>query len=190
MTLYLKRFNQADAEAEYDFFQSMPELNGFEVPYKNYSFDEFITKAIDEREESSNGINLKEGHVPDTYFFLWDDEQLVGLFKIRHRLNDFLRRGPGHIGYGILPQFQGKGYATLGLALALKKADKILPANETEIYLSCSKNNPASLKVMQKNGGRIESESDHEYHVRISRRDIPHGDLSFTHTSKNTLNSI
>ncbi|APT18725.1 MULTISPECIES: GNAT family N-acetyltransferase [Amylolactobacillus] len=172
MTVYLKRLNQADAAVEYEFFQKMPEINGFEVPYQNISFAEFLTNAIDEREDSSNGLNLPDGHVPDTYFFLWDNDKIVGLFKIRHYLNDFLRQGPGHIGYGILPEFQGRGYGTAGLKLALRKADKILPSNEPEIFLACAKTNLASLQVMKKNGGHVRHENEHEYFVRVLRKAI------------------
>lgn len=45
---------------------------------------------------------MPEGHVPDTVYVLEDDsEGYVGIVKLRHRLNDALRQGAGHIGYGI-----------------------------------------------------------------------------------------
>ena len=69
-----------------------------------------------------------------------DDGDYVGLVNLRHRLNDALRQGAGHIGYGIRKEYRGRGYATAALALALKEAWKVVP--EEEIYLSVHKDNP------------------------------------------------
>ena len=118
--LYLKELNVESSKQEYEFFKHMPSEHGFENEYENISYHDFITHSIKERLDASKGINLKPGFVPDTYYFLWNDNEIVGLFKIRHYLNDFLRTGPGHIGYGILPKYRNKGYASKGLALALE----------------------------------------------------------------------
>ena len=40
---------------------------------------------------------------------------------------------------------------------------------EDEFYLRVNRDNPASLKVMQKNGGRIVKEDDGHYYVRIKK---------------------
>lgn len=96
---------------------------------------------------------------------MWEDQEIVGLFKIRHYLNDFLANGPGHIGYAILPKYRGRGYATKGLALAIKECKKIIP--EDEIYLSVHKDNPSSLKVQEKNGAYIVGETEKEFLTRI-----------------------
>lgn len=37
------------------------------------------------------GKNLPSGYVPATTYILWSDEGPVGVFKLRHYLNDFLR---------------------------------------------------------------------------------------------------
>ncbi|WP_225048009.1 GNAT family N-acetyltransferase [Lacticaseibacillus kribbianus] len=169
MTLTLKAMNRADRRAEYDFFQQMPEQNGFEVPYRGLPYAEFVATALPARLAAAAGRDLLAGHVPDTYFFLWDDAQLVGLFKVRHHLNAHLRAGGGHIGYGILPQYRGHGYATRGLALALTECRRLMPADESEIYLSCLRTNAASLAAMLANGGRVVATDDQEHYVRIAR---------------------
>lgn len=169
MTLELRALNRQDAAAEYRFFQTMPEENGFEVPYQGMAFQEFVETAIPERQLSAQGLGPAIGRVPDTYFFLWDQGQLIGLFKVRHRLNDRLRRGAGHIGYGILPPFRGQGYGTRGLALAIKACARLMPAAEPEIYLSCARTNLASLQVMLNNGGRVVNRDEKENYVRIPR---------------------
>ena len=106
--------------------------------------------------------------MPDTVYVLEnDDGDYVGLVNLRHRLNDALRQGAGHIGYGIRKEYRGRGYATAALALALKEAWKIVP--EEEIYLSVHKDNPASLKVQLRNGARVDHEDGVEYYTRIPR---------------------
>ncbi len=168
--LYLKVLNLEEAEKEYRFFQEIESENGFENQYNGISYEEFVKEVIPARLQAAKGINLQEGYVADTYFLLWDDEQIVGLFKVRHELNDFLRNGPGHIGYGIHPAYRRMGYASRGLALALNEAKKLLPKEEKEVYLSCHLDNPASLKVQLNNGAYIHHQDEREYYTRIKIR--------------------
>lgn len=81
------------------------------------------------------------------------------------RLTDFLRNGPGHIGYGIAREYRGHGYATAGLKLTLAKAREL---GIEEAYLSVHKTNPASLAVQQHCGARIDHEDKTEYYTRIA----------------------
>ncbi len=57
--------------------------------------------------------NPQDGHVPDSTFFLLDDERniLLGAVNICHYLNDYLLQYGGHIGDGIRPSERKKGYA-------------------------------------------------------------------------------
>ena len=164
--LYLKKVNFEDIDEEYRAIKSISEKeNGFENKYYNVTKEEFISQVIPILLKNSVGLELPDGNVSDTYFFLWDDNKIVGLFKIRHYLNDFLRKGAGHIGYGILPKYRGKGYAKQGLLLAIEKCKEII--KEDEIYLSVYKNNPASLRVQLDCGAFIVGETDEEYLTRI-----------------------
>ena len=54
---------------------------------------------------------------------------------------------------------------TEGLRLTLEEAHSIVP--EEEIYLRVNLDNPASLHVMLNNGGRIVSQDEAHYFVRI-----------------------
>ena len=56
-------------------------------------------------------------------------------------------------------------YGTEGLRLTLEEARHIVP--EEEFYLRVNRDNPASLRVMMKNGGRIAAEDEAKYYVRI-----------------------
>ena len=157
---------EADEERDYDLQKSFaPNENGFvngAYGLSRQAFSEFVQL----RKRNSQGLDLPEGHVPDTVYVLEDDsEGYVGIVKLRHRLNDALRQGAGHIGYGIRKEYRGRGYATAALSLALDEARKIVP--EDEIYLSVRKDNPASLKVQLRNGARVDHESGEEYFTRI-----------------------
>ena len=164
--LYLKAVNWEDIEQEYLFTTEQPaDENGFTNKYEGVSREEFEKVVLPRLINNSKGIDLPEGHVPGTEFFLWDDDEIVGLFRIRHELNEFLREGAGHIGYGIKKEHRGKGYATKGLALTIEKAREII--KEDEIYMSVHKDNPASLQVQKKNGAYIHHEDDKEYYTRV-----------------------
>ncbi len=163
--LYLKELNLEDAAEEYACLQELPGENGFYNPCCGLDYEEFVSTAIPRYFETSKGVGLKPGYVPDTWYLLWDDDRAVGLFKLRHYLNDSLRNGGGHIGYGIRKGYRGRGYGTRGLALTIEKARAVIP--EDEIYMSVNKDNPASLKVMLNNGATIHHEDEQEYYTRI-----------------------
>lgn len=167
--LLLKKINYEDIDKEYEAIIKIPHNeNGFENKYYNVSKEEFKDEILPKLLKNSEGIDLPEGYVPDTYFFLWNNQEIVGLFKIRHYLNDFLKKGPGHIGYTILENYRGNGYATEGLKLAIEECKKII--KEDEIYLSSHKNNPLSLKVQIKCGAYLYGENENEYLTRIKLR--------------------
>lgn len=166
MSIYLKKVNYEDLDKEYEAIISIPEdENGLVNKYYNVSKDEFKNRVIPELLNHADGIDLVPGHVPDTYFFLWDDEEIVGLFKIRHYLTEALINGAGHIGYAIIKKYRGKGYATAGLNSAIEICKNLI--KEDEIYLSSHKDNPASLKVQIKCGAYLIGENDEEYFTRI-----------------------
>jgi len=165
--LTLKKINLDDSDKIYNFLQELPSENGFENQYFGMGKADFLNLGIPERLNSEKGINLKDGYVPDTYFFLMEDQTIIGLFKVRHYLNDFLRAGAGHIGYAIHPKFRKCGYATEGLRLAILELKKIMVPEETEIYLSCNIDNIGSLKVQLNNNAYIHHQDEHEYYTRI-----------------------
>ena len=167
--IYLKEANLEDALREYEFMSTLPNgENGFENSYFGISKEEFLNTSIHKIINDSKGIDLKEGYVPQTYYFLWDDDQIVGVFKIRHYLTDALIKGAGHMGYAIGLNFRGKGYASKGIKLAIEKAKDLI--REDEIYTSVHLDNIASLKAQEKNGAYIESQDEEGYHTRIKIR--------------------
>lgn len=166
--LKLKEANFDDIEKEWQFVRDMPEdENGLTNDWPGILREDFEKVALPDMIRFSKGIDLPIGYVPETFLFLWDDDEIVGQFRLRQCLNDALREGAGHIGYGIGKKFRGKGYGTKGLALTLEYGRSIIP--EDEFYLRVNKDNPASLKVMLNNGGRIVAENEEKYFVRIKK---------------------
>ena len=164
--IYLKETNFEDRKEEYLFIKRLPEdENGFLNPYYYESKDSFYKVIIPRLINYSYGINLPPLKVPETYFFLWDDNKIVGLFKIRHYLNDNLKVSGGNLSYGILKEYRNKGYATTGLKLAIQKCREII--REDDIHMSLHKNNYYSLKVMLNCGAYVYSETENEYLTKI-----------------------
>ena len=165
--LYLKEANLQDAQKEWEFVRKMPEdENGLCNSWHDISEQDFMDTALPRMLTYAKGENLPEGHVPETFYFLWEGETIVGQYRIRHYLCESLRTGAGHIGCFIAKPYRGKGYGTEGLHLTIEKAHEIVP--EEEIFLRVNRDNPASLRVMQKNGGRIVGEDADKYYVRIA----------------------
>ena len=98
-----------------------------------------------------------DGKVPDSVFFLLDDERnrLLGAVNIRHYLNEYLLREGGHIGDGIRPTERRKGYATEMIRLALVECKKL---GIDKVLMTCDKENIGSAKSIIKNGGVLENE--------------------------------
>jgi len=104
------------------------------------------------------GLNLPDGWVPcSTFWLVSDEEVLLGEVRIRHRLTPALEDYGGHIGYMVRPDWRGKGHATRMLALALEKA-RVLKLRR--VLVTCDRGNAASARVVLKNGGNLASESD------------------------------
>lgn len=165
--LTLKPCNVQDAVKEYQFVRAIPvDENGFTNTWHDVSYEDFCEKAIVQMMDWAEGKNLPDGFVPETFLFLWDGEEIVGQFRVRHHLCESLRKGGGHIGYYIGKEYRGKGYATEGLRLTLEYARNIVP--EEEFYLRLLKSNTASLRVMLKNGGSVVGEDKEHLFVRIS----------------------
>lgn len=99
----------------------------------------------------------KNGRVPDSVFFLLDEDRkrLLGAVDIRHYLNDALLKSGGHIGDGIRPSERRKGYATEMIRMALEECRKL---GIRKVLMTCDKSNIGSARSIIRNGGVLENE--------------------------------
>lgn len=154
MKVELRKLSKNDGRDIYNMLQEMgPGENGFGNSGFNITFDKF-PEYLDKNIGFSKGIGLDEKYVPQTIYWLIIDNIPVGIGKLRHYLNDNLRKVGGHIGYSIRPSERGKGYGVLILKEILKEAKML---NITEVLLTCDESNIPSRKVIERNDGMLES---------------------------------
>lgn len=169
--LELRKMNYDDVIEQWKYVTALPtDENGLTNPYEGVSFEEYRDSVLPKLMMHENPINMPEWFVPETYYYLWDEDVLIGEFRIRHYLTDALKTGAGHIGYSIKKEFRGKGYGTKGLKLTLELARKIIP--EEEIYLRVLKSNIPSFKAISNNGAYIAGEDETHYFLRVKKSNM------------------
>lgn len=166
--LELRKMNWADAAAQWAYVASMPENeNGVTNPYAGVTFETYRGIVLPELMMHEHPVDMPDWFVPETYYYLWNGDMLVGEFRIRHHLTDALRTGAGHIGYSIGREYRGRGYGSRGLALTLNVARKVIP--EDEIYLRVLKDNIPSVRAIKRNGAYVAGEDETHYFMRIMK---------------------
>jgi len=86
------------------------------------NFDEFLLHM----KESREGINIPEGWTPCSSFWLIDEnDDVVGVIRIRHKVDSDLLQLIGHIGYEIKSTHRKMGYGTRILKLGLIEAKNV-----------------------------------------------------------------
>lgn len=109
-------------------------------------FAAFVAKKL------ADSTRQTETHVPKTHLWAMSGEDFVGRISIFHELNDALRREGGHIGYDTVPSYRGRGLATEMLRQALPVARSL---GLREVLITCDDTNAASIRVIEKNGGKL-----------------------------------
>jgi predicted acetyltransferase len=133
-----------------DFAQNDVENAAYYLEGKT-DFPKYLQRLRDE----AAGINLREGYVPCSHFWLIDNEKsILGAIRVRHNIdNDFLALEAGHIGYDIAPSHRGKGNGKLMLKWVLPKAAEL---GIERALLIADEDNFASRCVIEANGGEFE----------------------------------
>lgn len=116
---------------------------------ENFDYERWLAANAD----AEKGLNIPSDQVPAIQFVGFVDKEAVGFLNLRLRLNDYLLRYAGHIGYSVKPSERGKGYAKAMLAQALKIA---ISKNISKVLVTCRVDNPASRAVIVANGGVLE----------------------------------
>ena len=103
------------------------------------------------------GERLPPGFVAMTsYWLVRNGERVLGETRLRSRLTPALEVEGGHIGYMIRPSERRKGYGTQILALVLPQARW---AGHRRVLVTCDTDNIGSARIIEKNGGVLNSYS-------------------------------
>jgi len=127
------------------------------------NFSEYLTDL----HNYSNGIDLPEGEIMTSTFWLIDNNEVVGVVRLRHQEDKY----SGHIGADISPYQRKKGYGTQMLKLAVEEAAKI---GIDEAIVTCNVENIASKTIIEKNNGKFlgsifdEEENENLYKFSIA----------------------
>ncbi|UNK21327.1 GNAT family N-acetyltransferase [Paenibacillus sp. N3/727] len=130
--------------------------NGFVNSLYSEQLEDFQFKLM-RNHKTAQGMDLPEGYVPQTLYWLYVNGIPVGYGKLRHYLTDKLLEHGGHIGYVIRPSERSKGYGRLLLKELLDKAKE---KQISEVLLTCDEDNAASRRIIESNGGRLKDIHD------------------------------
>lgn len=161
MNLYLKKIELEDKEVVLDYIKELVEygstMDG--LWYEDSETYELMVENL-KRHEKYTFSNYEQDDTPCFQYLLFrkEDEKMVGAVSIRPYLTKRLDETfGGNIGYSIRPTERRKGYATLGLKLAVENCREINPG--ADIILCCNKDNIGSRKTIIKNGGILIEET-------------------------------
>lgn len=108
------------------------------------NFDQYLNYL----ENCSKGIDLPQGYVATSTFWLIDNNEVAGVVRVRHQEVEFA----GHIGYDISPAYRNRGCGTQILKLAFSEAAKL---GIKDVIVTCNISNMYSKKVIEKNNGKL-----------------------------------
>lgn len=150
------QFIRPSVEYEKSYREYISELGSSErYPFPlDFPYDDF-QGLINRLKAYSNGIDLPDGFVRNSTFWLVEQGEIVGVSNLRHILTERLQREGGHVGFGVRPKAQGRGVGKELLKRTLAEATDI---GLSEVLIVCLKENVASAKVICANGGKLESE--------------------------------
>lgn len=161
----LKKLTIHDGMDIYEMLQELPaEENGFQNPMAGKSYEEF-KKWLEKAVKNSEQAGIIDGwKVPQTTFWLYEDDRPVGYGKIRHFLTDKLLEEGGNVGYSIRPLARSRGLGTIFLSLLLEEGARL---NVDKFLLTIHRDNTPSVHVALANGGKIEKQTENRLYIWI-----------------------
>ena len=104
-----ENFREQVLEYKDEFDNNNEILHGTAGLGKAENFEEWLKAIVDNSFEET----VRQGFVPSSTYLAVrvEDDKLLGMIDIRHKLNEYLFNFGGHIGYSIRKSERRKGYA-------------------------------------------------------------------------------
>ena len=135
-----------------EFIRNNDQLHGTAMLDDYEVYEEWYADVL----KNSSEETVAENWVPCTTLLAYSEENtLIGMINIRHRLNDYLLEFGGHIGYSVRPTARRQGVATQMLTQALEICRQL---GIKKRLVTCDKTNIASAATIIKCGGILENE--------------------------------
>ena len=121
---------------------SVKQFADYDLEKLENDFDNYIVSPLI---DTMNGVNLPQGFVPATEFWIIKDEKFAGRICLRHHLTEFMAKYIGHIGYMVVPSFRKQGIAKTALKYILQEAYKM---SLSEVLIICEEDNDISKHML------------------------------------------
>ena len=112
----------------------------------------FLTRV----ENFALGRNLPPDRVPSSEYWLFRGSRILGNSRLRTKLIPKIELDGGHISYDIRPSERRRGNGTELLRLTLIEARR---AGLDAVLLTTDNSNTGSIRVMERNGGKLLDET-------------------------------
>lgn len=152
-----ENFREQVLEYKDEFDNNNEILHGTAGLGKAENFEEWLKAIVDNSFEET----VRQGFVPSSTYLAVrvEDDKLLGMIDIRHKLNEYLFNFGGHIGYSIRKSERRKGYAKEMLGQVLGKCREM---GLDKVLITCDKENIASASTIKSQGGVLENEVNEE----------------------------
>ena len=170
--LWLREVSINDDYEGLRFLQELVNEEGIMVaPAPKYIDENSYGDWLKTKVDVANGVNMPEGFIPCTTYWVMLDNKIIGLANIKHYLNDHLRKRGGHLGLSIDKDYRRKGYGLASTKLLIEKArdefgiDDILLTNEPD--------NIPSRRMCEKLGAELVDIDEHcHYWIRSNNKKL------------------
>lgn len=166
MCFVIKKASIEDGKDIFDMLQKMPkEENGFMNSVNGKSYSEYM-EWLQKVTYSSHQTEIIDGwKVPETTYWLYENEIPVGYGKLRHFLTEKLLAEGGNIAYSIVPYARNRGLGKKFVSMLITEAKNI---SIEKLLFTIQNNNAPSIHTALSNGGNIERITDKRHYIWIN----------------------